>query len=135
MKTFLSLFMWFGEHPLLAAGILCAWGVVMYPITFFVHVGMVHLGCLLAGMRNHPINVTVRAVAYASAPNLGLVIPVVGGFASIYTLVLQIWGLRELQQGTTGRAIFATFWFTIVICCFGAFAGVAAVMMMASRAH
>ncbi|MGV3620663.1 MAG: hypothetical protein ACO1OB_07590 [Archangium sp.] len=132
-KSFFGLFAWLGEHPVLAALGFVAYAIAIFPLGFFINVGMVHVGCLIAGMRNHPMSVTARAIGYATAPNLAMVIPVVGGFAGIYTLVLQIWGLRELQQGTTGRAIIATLWFSLVFACCIVAAGVAVAMMVASK--
>lgn len=133
LRGFFDIFSWFGNHPMLASVAITAWTIVVFPLGFFVNVGLIHLGCIIAGMRNHPITVTARAIAYAHAPNLALVVPVVGSFAAIYTLVLQVWGLREMQQGTTGRAIVAVLWFTIALMCFAMCAGMLAVTMIAGK--
>lgn len=133
MKQFLALFAWFGEHPVMAAFAIIAYTVVAFPIGYFLNVGLVHLGCIIAGMRNHPVSVTARVLGYAHAPNLAMIIPVVGGFAGLYTFVLQVWGLRELQQGTTGRAIVACLWFTLALCCCGLLAGIGAAAMIGGR--
>lgn len=133
MQAFFDLFVGLGNHPVLAAFAITAYTIFAFPIMYFVNVGLVHVGCLIAGMRNHPVSVTARALGYAHAPNLALVIPVVGSFAALYTFVLQIWGLRELQQGTTVRAIIACLWFTVVFMCLGMVAGIAVAMMLVSK--
>ena len=131
---FMEGFAWLVEHPVLAGGIITVWAIAMFPVNFFITTGLAHLGCIITGMRNHPISVTVRALGYASASNIALVIPVVGGFGGIYTLVLQIWGLRELQQGTTGKAIFAILWWLLIFFCCAFTAAIAGVAMVASKA-
>lgn len=133
-NPFMEGFAWLVEHPVLAGGIITVWAIAMFPVNFFITTGLAHLGCIITGMRNHPISVTVRALGYASASNIALVIPVVGGFGGIYTLVLQIWGLRELQQGTTGKAIFAILWWLLIFMCCGITAAIAGVAMVASKA-
>lgn len=125
---------WLVEHPLLAAAVFTVYAIVAFPVSFFFTTGLVHLGCIITGMRNHPVSVTLRALGYASAANISLIIPIVGGFGGIYTLVLQIWGLRELQQGTTGKAIFSVLWFAIVLMCCIFTAGIAAAAMLVSKA-
>lgn len=134
MQAFVDIFGWLVRHPLLASAAVTAYAIVVFPLSFFFTTGLAHLGCIIAGMRNHPLSVTVRALGYASAANISLVIPVVGGFGSIYTLVLQIWGLRELQQGTTGKAIFAVLWWVLVFGCCAMTAAVAAGFLIASKA-
>ncbi len=126
-------FTWFGEHPFVAASAFTVYAIVAFPISFFFSAGLVHLGCIISGMRNHPMAVTMRALGYASAANISLVIPIVGGFGAIYTLVLQIWGLRELQQGTTGKAIFSVLWFAIILMCCIFTGAIAAGVMVAQK--
>lgn len=121
------------EHPFTSAAVLTVGGIVAFPVFFFIYVGLTHLGCILAGMRNHPLSTTMRAYGYASAANISLVIPVVGSFGVFYTLVLQIWGLRELQQGTTGKAIFAVLWWFLLFLCCGMTLGVVAGVMIAQK--
>ncbi len=135
MTQVLELFVWLGNHPVQATFAITAYTVIIFPLGYFVNVGLVHVGCLIAGMRNHPISVTARALGYAQAPNLALVIPVVGSFAAFYTFVLQIWGVRELQQGTTVRAVIACLWFTVLFMCLGLVAGVAVATMLVSKLH
>ncbi len=104
-------------HPVLSSLVLAVWGVLMFPVSFFLMAGLVHLGCILAGIRNHPLGVTVRAVGYGSAGNALLAIPFVGFLGAFYTWALWVWGVKELQQGSTGRSVVAVFWWMLLVCC------------------
>jgi hypothetical protein len=135
MKPFLDVIDWLSSHALLAAVLLTVVTVVMFPINFVMHAGLVHLGTMITGLRRYSFATTVRALGYASGPNVLLVIPVVGGLASIYTLVLQVWGLRDLHEGTTGKAIVSVIWYVLLAMCCGFLAAIGLGMAAASRIH
>ncbi|MFT3708893.1 MAG: YIP1 family protein [Archangium sp.] len=133
MKQFMSIFEWLWTHPFLAAGGTAVLMIVMFPVNFAIHAGLVHLGTMIFGLRKGDFTTTVRALGYASAPNILMVIPIVGGFAGFYTLVLQVWGLRDMHEGTTGKAIGSVIWYTLLLVCCVMCGAMAAVMSIASR--
>jgi len=91
-----------------------AGGIVAIPFVFVaVLIGTIiggvilHIFVYLVGGRQG-IGQTIKAVIYAQTPNLLLGwIPFLGVITGIWTLVLEILGIRELQKLTTGRAVLA----------------------------
>lgn len=76
-------------------------------VRVFINSAIVHLGVLIVGGKNG-IEQTVKAVIYGSTPGLLLGwVPIIGGFAGIWSLGLEILGIRQLQGVTTVRAIIA----------------------------
>jgi hypothetical protein len=64
-----------------------------------------HLWVYLLGGRNG-FRQTLHALLYSLTPNLLLGwIPLIGMFASIWTLILMFFGIRELQEMSDGRTI------------------------------
>jgi len=64
-----------------------------------------HLWVYLLGGRNG-FRQTLHAILYSMIPNLVLGwIPLIGMFASIWTLILMFFGIRELQEMSDGRTI------------------------------
>ena len=57
------------------------------------------------GSENSGFRATFRVLAYAAVVNLVSWIPIVGLLVGLYGLYLQIVGLREVHETTTGRAI------------------------------
>ena len=85
-----------------------------------------HIWVYLAGGREG-ITETWKAVIYASTPSLLLGwIPVVGLVVFLWSLVLTVIGIRELQNMTTARAVLAVIIGYLVL----AFLGVALVGSM-----
>lgn len=136
LQALIDLYQWLAANPFLAAGALAAYTIVIYPPMFLLNAGTQQLGLALAGVsRRQPITATLRAGAYSHAVNLLVAIPVVGGFAAFYTLVVQVWALREVHKTTTFKAIFATLWFSVVLGCCGAFAIFGFLFQALSRAR
>jgi hypothetical protein len=134
MKQFLSIFEWFSDHPLLASVGSAVMVILSFPIGFAITAGLVHLGAIMFGLRTkYDFATTVRVLGYASAASIFMVVPIVGGFAGIYVIVLEIWGLRELHEGTTGKAILARLWMVLLAFCCGMCGAIAAASMIASR--
>lgn len=76
-------------------------------IGVFISGAIVHIGVLIVGGKKG-ITQTIKAVMYGSTPGMLLGwIPIIGGLAGIWSLVLEILGIRQLQEVTTGRAIIA----------------------------
>ncbi|MDX2014432.1 MAG: hypothetical protein SFW67_29810 [Myxococcaceae bacterium] len=126
LQMMADFYTWLGDHPFLAAAGLAGYTIAIYPLTMLLNGAMQQVGLMLAGVNpRQPIAATLRAGSYAVAPNLLTAIPVVGGFAAFYTLVVQIWALREVHHTTTLKAVVAALWFSVVVGCCAAFAGVA----------
>jgi len=69
-------------------------------------IGMLHLAVrLVMGPRHAGAEATFRSVAYASAPQLLMWVPFIGGVFGLYTVYLNVIGLRELHRSTTERAV------------------------------
>ncbi len=68
---------------------------------------ILHLFVLLVGGRMG-LGATLKAVIYAATPSLLFGwIPLVGFFAGLWALVLEVLAIRELHEISTARAIFA----------------------------
>jgi hypothetical protein len=75
------------------------------PLILFVFSLWAHLWVYLLGGRKG-FKQTLHAILYSMTPNLLLGwIPLIGMFASIWTLILMFFGIRELQEMSDGRTI------------------------------
>jgi len=75
----------------------------------FIHGAIVHIFVYLVGGRKG-ITQTIKAFMYGVTPVLLLGwIPIIGFITVIWTLVLEIIGIRQLHELTIGRAILAMF--------------------------
>jgi hypothetical protein len=102
MGSFLGSFPAYRSYlPVLVFAIVLFGGVVWALIIS----AWIHLWVYIAGGRRG-FFMTVRAVLYGMTPGLLFGwIPVIGVFFSLWSLVLDILGIRELQELSTGRAI------------------------------
>lgn len=126
LKVMGDFYSWLGDHPFLTAAGLGVSTIAIFPLSMLIVAAMQQVGLVIAGVNpRQPFGATLRANTYALAPNLLTAIPVVGGLAGLYTLVVQVWTLREVHKTTTVKAIVASLWFTVMLCCCGLFAGVA----------
>ncbi|MBL9039795.1 MAG: YIP1 family protein [Archangium sp.] len=117
LKPFLELLEQVRGMPLLVALALTVVTLMFAPVGLFIGAGLVHLGGLLFGASKHGFNATVRAVAYSLGPNVAAAVPCVGGLAAMYTLVLEVWAVKELQESSWGRAAASVLWILAVLCC------------------
>lgn len=70
-----------------------------------------HLGALVLAPDRQGMAATARVVCYAAGPAVLAAVPVLGSLvAGVWTLVLQVVGLREAHRTTTGRALLMVFW-------------------------
>jgi hypothetical protein len=93
-------------------------GLLLYPVTFFITAGIVHLFCMLFGVAQNGFNATARTVGYAAAPMLLSWVPCVGMGLFVYVIVLEVWGLARLQRTTYGRAAAAVLTpYGLLLCC------------------
>ena len=87
---------------------------VMFVIVFIIWITgafiggtIFHIFVYLAGGRKG-LAQTIKAVIYGSTPLLLLGwIPVIGAIAGIWSLILEVLGIRQLHEITTGKAILA----------------------------
>ena len=94
----------------------------------FVATAILHLCLIIVGGANRGFETTFRIVCYATSAQLWSIVPFCGGFvAGIWNLVLQIIGLREAHETTTGRAVLAVF-LPAIVCCGLTFFGIMAFM-------
>ncbi|MBL8921588.1 MAG: YIP1 family protein [Myxococcaceae bacterium] len=107
--------------------------IILFPLSVLIGAGLVHVGVRMVGGTQQPFTTTLRALCYALAPNVLQGVPVVGGLVGIYTLVLEVWGIRDGHKLTTGRAIIAVMWPMVLLCCCGGGAAVILAATLASR--
>ncbi|MCK4796258.1 MAG: YIP1 family protein [Spirochaetes bacterium] len=89
------------------------------------------IGVYILGGKNG-IKQTVKAVMYGLTPVLLLGwIPIIGIIAVLWSLVLEVIGIRQFQDITTGRAMIAViFSFLIIVIIIGVIAIAFAIIMM-----
>lgn len=93
-------------------------GPVFVVIGVFVGAGIFHLMLLLIGGAARGFEATVRAVSYAQAPGILLLVPFCGQLvAGIWTLVLYVIGLAEAHGIGYGRAVAAVLLPILLLCC------------------
>jgi len=92
--------------PLLAIGFFVAI-LIGGIIGVFIDGLWLHLWVYLVGGRNG-IGETIKAVMYGATPSFLLGwIPIVGIIAGIWALIVEIIGVRQLQELSTGKAVLA----------------------------
>ena len=76
-------------------------------IGIFIGAGIIHIGVLIVGGKKG-YGQTLKALVYGGTPSYVLGwIPVVGMIAGIWALIVEILGIKELHEVSTGRAIIA----------------------------
>jgi hypothetical protein len=107
----------------LGAPALAGFGIVIFAILMifisllflFIGAGWVHLWVYLLGGRKGYMQ-TLKAIAYGETPALLIGwIPVIGIIGSIWSFILWIIGVRELQEMSTGRAAAAVILAVVII--------------------
>lgn len=86
--------------------------IVMVPLQLFMGLFLgslvSHLCLRLLSAANAPLEATIRTLAYAQAPAVLNFIPICGGLiAAVWTVVLQVIGLKEVHETTYGKVILA----------------------------
>lgn len=72
---------------------------------------------ILKGTKNG-FNATLQAVSYAATAQLFVIIPIVGGLAGIYQMILLAIGLKELHDCPWWKSIL-TVLIPVIVCCLG----------------
>ncbi len=123
-----------GSAPLGVAVGIAVITIVMFPIGLVISAGLAYLGGMLFGASDKGYGATLRAFAYAHSSNVFTFIPIVGGLAGIWTLVSEIWAIKDIQRTTGVRAAASVLWVVVVLCCCaGVGAAIFASMMLKNR--
>ncbi|HUM10440.1 MAG TPA: YIP1 family protein [Myxococcaceae bacterium] len=94
--------------------------LLVYPLLVLAGAGIVHLVAMLFGAARNGYGATVRAICYAAGPNLLSIVPCFGILASLYGLVLAVFGVSSLQETSMGKAAgIVLLPFLILACCCG----------------
>lgn len=81
--------------------------LILLIIGAFINGAILHIGVYIVGGKRG-ITQTIKALMYGSTPGLLLGwIPIIGFLALIWSLVLEVLGIRQLHELTTGKAIVA----------------------------
>jgi len=104
-----------------------SWGgfffqLVMAPlwitIGVFIAAGIFHVMLLILGGAPRDFEATFRAVCYAEAPAVIMIVPFCGSFVAwIWTIVLYVIGVSEAQGVSRGRAAAAVLLPIVLLCC------------------
>lgn len=101
----------FGLFGGLGMGILLLFLIVLFPIVLFfswlmlfVSAGIIHLFVILLGGKEG-YHETFKAATYAMAPGIFTIIPFVGWLAVIYSLILNVIGIKKRQKLSIARSI------------------------------
>ncbi|NIQ37277.1 MAG: hypothetical protein GTN81_01605 [Proteobacteria bacterium] len=85
-------------------------------IGVFIGSGVLHVSLMIVRGNRRGFEATFRVIAYAMSTQMLAIIPLLGGLVGgIWSLVIEIIGLRESHDITTGRAVFAVFLPILVI--------------------
>lgn len=116
------------------AGVLTSPAVSFFLAPFLALAGLVvstvlyHLAAVVLAPDRRGMAETARVICYAAGPSVFAVVPVAGSLvAAVWTLALQVVGLREVHRTSTVRAVLMVFWIWIVVFVLGALAVVLAV--------
>lgn len=90
-------------------------------ITIFIGAGIIHLGVLIVGGKNK-YHQTLKSLIYGGTPSyLFGWIPFIGTIGSIWSLILSIFGIKELHEISTGKAIIAVLLPVIILSAIASF--------------
>ena len=88
-------------------------------IGYFISSGILHLCLIIVGGARRDFEATFRVVCYAAGANLFQVIPFCGGLVAwLWNTALNVIGIREVHEISTGRALLAYALPAIVCCAF-----------------
>ena len=105
----------------LAAAILFAALLLVAPVFAFVGLfissGLYHICLKILGGAKHNFESSFRAISYASSAQLLSILPIIGiVVAGLWSLVLNVIGLKEIHETSYARAILAVS-LPVLICC------------------
>jgi len=86
-------------------------------IGYFIAAGVLHLCLLIIGGARRDFEATFRVVCYAAGANLFNIVPFCGGLVAwLWNAVLNVIGVREAHEISTGRALLA-YCLPALVCC------------------
>ncbi len=95
-------------------------GVILYNLIWS---GVLHLSLRLLGAAGFGYGATLKVVTYSYSATAFNVFPLCGApISMVWSVVLQVIGLREMHRISTGRAIWAWLLPFLVLCSLGALA-------------
>lgn len=105
------------EDPSVAAlgflgGLACAAVMIPFQLLIGSYVGgaIVHGFLRLFGGARAPLEASVRVLAYSQATQVLAFVPLLGGLvAALWTLYIEVVGLREMHETSTGKVLAAVF--------------------------
>jgi hypothetical protein len=92
-------------------------------IQMYIAAGLTHLALVVTNNRRAPFFQTLRGYCYANSPQILAMIPIVGGIAYLYTVVVQIIMVMKVHRASGGVATFAVLWWLLLLCGLGMAAG------------
>ena len=121
-----------GSGLLFAVGT-ALFAIVIFPLAVVISAGLTYLGGMLFGAADQGYAATMRAICYSYGARVFSFIPFVGGFAFIWTLVLEVWAVKDVQRTTWPRAAGAILWWVVLLCCCAGVIGGIALGALASK--
>lgn len=92
-------------------------GPVVVAVGVLVSAALIHIGLMLVGGARSGFVATLRAVSYAQAANLGMVLPFCGGLlAWVGLIVLEVIGVSVLHRIPIGKAVLGVL-IPMIACC------------------
>lgn len=101
---------WMIAHPEVFMLLVVVLFPVLVPILMYVGGGILHLILKLFGWDHSPYTETVKLVGFLSTSYVANLVPFIGGILGFFWgIVLQVIGLREIHNLTTGKALLVVF--------------------------
>lgn len=83
----------------------------------FINAAVLHLCLMIVGGANRGFEPTYRVVAYSQAAWIWSLVPCIGGLiAAVWSIVVNIIGLKAVHDTSTGNAVLAVF-LPLIVCC------------------
>jgi hypothetical protein len=103
----------------------------------FVSAGLAHLSLMIVGGANAGFESTFRVIAFAQGSAAPLqIVPVLGPLiGAIWAIVIEIMGIKEIHDTTTGKAAAAVLLPLLICCCAVAALGGAAAVLIGNAAR
>lgn len=109
---------------------------LLFPIVLVIRAAVLHVILMVVGGAKGSFNQTLRALCYSSAPQLLLLVPVIGSlFAWVWCLVVEIIAIARVHRTGYGQAAAAILAPVILLCVCGiaAFAAAGAAIFAALK--
>ncbi len=92
---------------------------LLYMVMIFIMSGILHVLLLLFGAGKEGYAATFRVMAYSQGSGVFNLIPMVGGMiATVWGIIIQIVGYKEMHRSSYGRVILAVLVVPLFLCAF-----------------